>query len=223
MKTKTFELSLIGVVIATTIVFFAGAAAVWLMFGAAWTYGLDFGTGTRADWMAGVGTWAIGAGAIYYAHQTQLQREEEGRRARDRDRDARARRLDYMISKASLAKRQIKGFRALPEGLPEGGNTLETLAPKFRETKIAALEAAMNLVVWAAEDVATLRAADQARLENVLIAMIEVRQFMAWCRLEEFKGKVFFMAVEEALEKLTREATELEVCLLAEADRVMLE
>jgi hypothetical protein len=63
---------------ATVAAFVAGGVSVWALFGAKWSYSLNFGTGTRADWVAAFGTWVIGVAATAVATITFFHTRRHG-------------------------------------------------------------------------------------------------------------------------------------------------
>lgn len=68
-----------GILISATVVgFVAGGASVWTLFGADWSYSLNLGTGTRADWVAAFGTWVIGVAATAVATITFFYTRKHG-------------------------------------------------------------------------------------------------------------------------------------------------
>jgi hypothetical protein len=113
MDAKSSKISW-GILVGATVVgFVAGAASVWMLFGEEWSYSLDFGTGSRADWVAAAGTWVIGCAAAYYARQAHMHRKDEVREQRTRSaRGAKAwlTLADTSIINAKVIKPQVEAF-----------------------------------------------------------------------------------------------------------------
>lgn len=98
---------------ATAAGFFAGAASIWILFGEKWSYSLDFGTGSRADWVAVAGTWVIGCAAAYYARQAHMHRKDEVREERARSAKGAKAWLtlaDTSVINAKVIKAQVEAF-----------------------------------------------------------------------------------------------------------------
>ncbi len=202
----------------TVFVFSVGAIC------AGWAVGKFSTAGNVADWIAAlagaaaaVGTWAIGIGANNYAREAQLYRLSQEAEAKRERCEIRTRKLDYMISKARLAARQEKGFTTLLKG----DKKLTDLTIPVRKAKIRALEAALGKVVWAAEDVARLNAADQGLLGNAEITMMQVMHFIEVSRDSGYKDDVFLQSIATSLVTLREEALLLERHLLAERGRIV--
>lgn len=103
-----------GILVGATVVgFFAGAASIWMLFGEKWSYSLDLGTGSRADWVAAAGTWVIGCAAAYYARQAHMHRKDEVREQRARSAKGAKAWLtlaDTSVINASVIKAQVEDF-----------------------------------------------------------------------------------------------------------------
>lgn len=118
---------------AVTLTFSAGAATVWVLFELDWTYqlGIAQGSGSVADWwaaiagvFAAIGTWAIGAGAVYFAYRSHVlsvesegQKRDQEKAIRLRDEAIRTNLLWVALTACTGAvgiKSQLERFIALP-------------------------------------------------------------------------------------------------------------
>lgn len=75
------QVSVASIICAVVVVFFAGSISAWFVFGLDVAIGFGDSTGSRADWLAAMGTWAVGIAAVLYARGERLQNKRENRLA----------------------------------------------------------------------------------------------------------------------------------------------
>ncbi|WP_312368769.1 hypothetical protein [Stenotrophomonas sp.] len=80
-----------------------GGTITWFFFAAFWNYQVFASAGNAADWIAGVGTWAVGVGAAWYAREAHLQRVAESAQQSRERLEADSRILNRIRVKMTLA------------------------------------------------------------------------------------------------------------------------
>lgn len=105
MKEKrVIETSLTSICLAGTVFFLCGVAIAWITFGIHWKFSFGDGPGSRADWVAAIGTWIIGSGAWKIARDSHQQRLREAASEEAREESARLIRVAWFSGQATTAR-----------------------------------------------------------------------------------------------------------------------
>lgn len=206
------------------ICFLLGGILSWILFSSPDGIRFPKKAGDAAEWLSAIagavaaaGTWAIGLGANRYAKEAHAQRVVSEAAQLAERRESRLRKIDAMITKATLASKQARIFLELP---PDSDIDFKGLSPRLKRGKCKLLETAFQRIAWSVDDVASLRATDQRAIANAEISMMHAMHFIDLCKEEQFKGGVFFEAIVPALETLEVEAEDIKSRLIAERERV---
>lgn len=158
---------------AMSVSFAAGIAFAWAAFGFKAVGGFGDDVGSRADWVAAIGTWAIGVAAAYYAREAHQQRIDEYREARRLDRQAKQNMLDATIlrmNRAELLPEMYSGF--LNTGICNvDAQDLKTIHTTLRGV--------VPVLFWPPDEIRLLAAEAQRliiHIENSLIAIQQMLQ-----------------------------------------------
>lgn len=126
----SFKVTIWSVVFGAAFAFMAGAAAAWAVFGIQWRFEFGDSIGSRADWIAAIGTWVIGYAAWQVSRQAQAHRARE---VRELKRDG------------ALAKRGV--LRGITNALTHAGaqeRGLKNLLKSDRPVNLATTEAILQ-------------------------------------------------------------------------------
>jgi len=201
------------VVVVAAICALLGAVLSWLIFVWAGDQTSVFGFGALADWVAAAGTWAIGYGAWKYAREAHVLRCTEVDDRATEERTLKERRLNYLISKASLATKFSAGFKGIQKDTP-----FHEMPKPTKEGAFEILEGGLGRLTWAAEDVARLPRACQTEVNNIEITVLQLRQFIRISAGTEHTSTVYIQAIEDALSVLQAEGERLKSLIEEERD-----
>lgn len=147
-----------------------GAIASWLAFGAPRGVDLVADNGNTADWVAAIGTVAVGVGALWFAYEAHRLRLREVAKEEARDLDIEAARLLSISYRLQIAQHPGKVFAGIEI---ENGRVDCTFVT-------AALNATLKMfsgLTWSEEEVAILPKQYISTMVGLQVSVTAVRDF----------------------------------------------
>ncbi|MGV6490312.1 hypothetical protein ACTUVK_001216 [Stenotrophomonas rhizophila] len=163
--------------------FTAGVGFAWAVFGFAGTSGFGDAAGSRADWVAAMGTWAIGVAAAYYARESHKQRLGEYREARRSERDAKKKMFDATILRLNRAELLVEMYRDVPQESGDRKADLEDM-----KAIMVALRGIVPVLFWPADEVRLLTGETQRLIIHIENSLIAIQQMLQLAAVAEMHG-----------------------------------